>query len=225
VFLLGPSHHAYIPGAALPTAVVYETPLGPIDIDTETVAALEATEAFVRATVKVEEKEHSLEMHLPYIRKVFAGLSFKLVPLIIGATEPAQERRLGEVLAPYLEDPTNLFIVSSDFCVRPKQHWGRHFDYMPHDPEKGAVHQYIEWLDRIGMGLIEAHDSDRLRSYLDSTGNTICGKHPILVLLETFRACSLAFRTSFVKYDQSSKAVGKQDSSVSYAAAVSSSIN
>mmetsp|Transcript_18957 Transcript_18957/g.34334 ORF Transcript_18957/g.34334 Transcript_18957/m.34334 type:complete len:291 (-) Transcript_18957:1322-2194(-) len=221
VFLLGPSHHAYIPGAALPSATVYQTPIGHITVDTDTVEQLGDSGFFLQATVKIEEKEHSLEMHLPYIRKVFADHDFKLVPIIIGATEPDQERKLGQVLAPFFEDPRTLFIISSDFC-----HWGSHFAYKPHDPSKGAIYQYIEWLDRSGMSIIEQHNPDAFRRYLQETENTICGQHPILVLLETINAASnLSLKTSFVKYDQSSQVERKQESSVSYASAVSSHLN
>lgn len=34
------------------------------------------------------------------------------------------EAKYGEILAPYLDDPSNLFVISSDFC-----HWGRRFSY------------------------------------------------------------------------------------------------
>lgn len=91
---------------------------------------------------------------------------------------------------------------------------------MPHDPSKGAVYEFIEWLDRKGMTIIEDHNADNFRAYLVETGNTICGQHPILVLLETIRACHLGLKTRFVKYDQSSQARVKMDSSVSYASAV-----
>jgi AmmeMemoRadiSam system protein B len=35
VFLLGPSHHLYLPNAALSQCKTYETPLGDLVIDTE----------------------------------------------------------------------------------------------------------------------------------------------------------------------------------------------
>lgn len=34
------------------------------------------------------------------------------------------EARYGQLLAPYLADPSNLFIISSDFC-----HWGSRFKF------------------------------------------------------------------------------------------------
>ena len=44
---------------------------------------------------------------------------------------PHVEAAYGRLLAPYLEDPANLVIVSSDFC-----HWGRRFGYTYHDPKQ-----------------------------------------------------------------------------------------
>ena len=42
----------------------------------------------------------------------------------------------------YLADPTNLFIISSDFC-----HWGERFHYQYYDQTKGEIHQSIKALD------------------------------------------------------------------------------
>ena len=33
---------------------------------------------------KVDENEHSLEMHVPYIKKAFGENKFKLVPIMVG---------------------------------------------------------------------------------------------------------------------------------------------
>ena len=38
------------------------------------------------------------------------------------------EAHYGRLLAPYLEDPAHVFIVSSDFC-----HWGTRFNYVFYD--------------------------------------------------------------------------------------------
>ena len=75
------------------------------------------------------------------------------MPILVGALDAASEKRYGEILAPYLLQPENLFVISSDFC-----HWGRRFKYTPFDPAAGEIHQSIEALDKKGMGLIEAQD-------------------------------------------------------------------
>ena len=146
------------------------------------------------------------------------------------------------MLAPYLADARrNVFVVSSDFC-----HWGRRFGYQPRggggaggsgDPERtcmaaacdhgGAIHRCIAALDREGMRCVEAKDGAAFRAYLARTRNTICGRRPIGLLLETMRQVEAAqqgaghkFNVGFVRYARSSLCTGPRDSSVSYASAL-----
>lgn len=74
-------------------------------------------------TKPIEEKEHSLEMHLPYIRKLF-GTNFKLIPIMVGSTSPEQEKAYGKYLARYFDRDDSFFVVSSDFC-----HWGDKYSF------------------------------------------------------------------------------------------------
>ncbi len=52
------------------------------------------------------------------------GHPFTLVPVMVGVLDADSEANYGAVFAKYLEDPCNLFVISSDFC-----HWGPRFDY------------------------------------------------------------------------------------------------
>ena len=74
-----------------------------------------------------EEEEHSLEMHLPYIKKMLED-KFKLIPIMVGATDLKMQEYYAEILTPHFEDPNSLFIISSDFC-----HWGKRFDFTYHN--------------------------------------------------------------------------------------------
>ncbi len=89
-----------------------------------------------------------------------------------------KEAMYGGILAPYLSDRSNLFVISSDFC-----HWGQRFRYQHYDQSAGEIHQSIRQLDLMGMGLIERLDHDGFAQYLKKYGNTICGRHPIGVFL------------------------------------------
>ncbi len=42
-----------------------------------------------------------------------------------------REAKYGAILGPYLDDPSNCFVVSSDFC-----HWGTRFSYTFHDQQQ-----------------------------------------------------------------------------------------
>ena len=76
------------------------------------------TGKFDQMSKETDEDEHSLEMHLPYVYKIFEKKPIQIVPILVGALNETTERSYGKLLAPYLNDPENLFVVSSDFC-----HW------------------------------------------------------------------------------------------------------
>lgn len=139
----------------------------------------------------VDEDEHSLEMHLPYIYKILSryvhcqhasvplrvltcsrafgddpGRFPKLVPIMVGNTNPSTEMALGRILATYLSDPSTAFVISSDFA-----HWGIRFRYTfyrpagcpgeqlsasakpPIDP---PIHESIKRVDFESMGACES---------------------------------------------------------------------
>jgi len=96
VFVIGPSHKVYLDFLATTHCGVWETPLGGLQVDHEIIDELEAVSKqkgnlqIQRIDKKYEEDEHSLEMHLPYIRKMFAArmeneeTDIKIVPLMVG---------------------------------------------------------------------------------------------------------------------------------------------
>lgn len=215
IFLLGPSHHVYSRRCYLSTADEYSTPLGPLKIDRAVVDDLRATGQFDDMPLRVDEAEHSLELHTSFIASVMRGRDFTLVPIMVGALSPESEGAYGKLLAPYLDDPSNLFIVSSDFC-----HWGSRFNYTFVDESKGEIWQSVQWLDELGMRIIEGRDPAKFSAYLQEYRNTICGRHPIGVLLNAMANARTDMRCGFRFYDQSSHAREPEDSSVSYASAL-----
>jgi hypothetical protein len=79
---------------------------------------LEKTGTFDSMSGSTDEDEHSIEMHLPYVRKIFEGMDIKIVPVLVGSLETAHEAQFGKLLAPYLSREDTFTVVSSDFC-----HW------------------------------------------------------------------------------------------------------
>ncbi|EEH40092.1 DUF52 domain-containing protein [Paracoccidioides lutzii Pb01] len=298
IFLIGPSHNHILSTLALPQLTCYLTPLSrePLPLDTELIAhLLTSTNAsnhrFTTMSPAVDSAEHSLELHLPYIHHLLRRLYPTkptaqyppLVPIMVGSTLPAAEAAFGSVLAPYLADPSNAFIISSDFC-----HWGLRFGHtyyvpnarkpaeslplsypqlpLPSTSDAGVAAEAIEAVaggislkvkdkDRVRKGVagvplihesISACDvacmtaiaSGETRGFLDAlrkTGNTICGRHPIGVVmagLEIVRGSKEGggkldavdgemqkCRFHFIRYERSSDVVAVGDSSVSYVSA------
>jgi len=88
IFLIGPSHHVYSRRCYISTADEYSTPLGPLKIDHALVADLRATGQFDDMPLRVDEAEHSLELHTSFIASVMRGRDFTLVPIMVGALSP-----------------------------------------------------------------------------------------------------------------------------------------
>ncbi|KAJ8661085.1 AmmeMemoRadiSam system protein B [Lichtheimia ornata] len=234
VFILGPSHHVYLESCALSQCDSYETPLGDLVLDKEVIQELAGTGHFSQMSKSVDEDEHSIEMHLPYTAKIFEGKldQIKIVPIMVGSINERKERLYGELLAKYLVDPQTLFIVSSDFC-----HWGLRFSYTEYRPEPRApltslrslrnastasdmpIYKSISDLDHEGMEKIETLDHAAFCQYLRDTNNTICGRHPIGVLMSALETIDKERRIRFIKYAQSNECQDVRDSSVSYASA------
>ncbi|GAB5361477.1 hypothetical protein AAMO2058_000716500 [Amorphochlora amoebiformis] len=217
IFVLGPSHHFYTSGCEITACKSYETPVGNIKVDLKVNEELSKTKKFKKMTLSHDEDEHSIEMHLPYIAHVMKGYHFTLVPILVGSLTVKAEKEYGAILAPYLNDPSNFFVISSDFC-----HWGSRFRFQWYDKGAGDIWQGIEKLDRMGMNLIEKLDAAGFASYLAEYSNTICGRHPIGIFLNALRVYNGKRTPSmkFVKYAQSGKCYKPSDSSVSYASAV-----
>lgn len=79
---------------------------------------LQKTGKFETMSRVTDEDEHSIEMHLPYVRKVFEHIDIMIVPILVGALRKDSEAAYGELLAPYLAREDTFTVVSSDFC-----HW------------------------------------------------------------------------------------------------------
>jgi len=220
IFLLGPSHHAYLEGVSLSQCQSYDTPFGRVPVDTDVVNSLVecGSSAVTHMSIDVDEDDHSLELQLPYIAKLMRdhGGNYSVVPMLVGNLDTADEKALGEVLKPYIVQPGNLFVVSSDFC-----HWGARFRHMYIEEGHREIWQSIEAVDRRGMHLIEQKDIAAFKTYLNKTNNTICGRNPIILCLSAIHAAGGdGFDVKFTHYSQSSQVKSRRDSSVSYASAL-----
>lgn len=295
IFLLGPSHHHPLSNVAFSQLSGYETPLSPdpLPIDTALISHLKAdnpnTTCFTTMSQPIDEAEHSLELHLPYIHRLLQRLypsaptsSYPpLVPMMVGNKSATTEKAVGSILAPYLADPENAFVISSDFC-----HWGARFGYTyyipsaqtpaPDLPLSGgllpqpspglastaareeinavssgqmlrskdrvprgagvpAIHESISACDKACMSAIACGKPEAFLAVLRNTGNTVCGRHPIGVIMAAIQEMEHAAgggdgdgdgdadvargRFNFTRYERSSDAISISDSSVSYVSA------
>ncbi|CAK5023536.1 unnamed protein product [Meloidogyne enterolobii] len=198
----------------------YATPLGDLNVDSfvsEQLINSHGSDAFEWMSTRNEEAEHSLEMQMPFIAKIMESRplgSFKIVPILVGSLSTTRQQFYGRIFANYLADPTNLFVISSDFC-----HWGQRFRYTPTE-SAGArpIYEQITTLDKQGMDAISTLDPSMFNEYLKKTQNTICGRNPICAFNHYQQTNNVTAELRFLKYAQSNKVRSLTDSSVSYAA-------
>jgi AmmeMemoRadiSam system protein B len=108
VVLIGPSHHAYFEGIALPQAEVFSTPLGDVRVDADLRAELvEGGDVLVSDVPHTAE--HCLEVQLPFLQVILK--EFTILPLVAGVASPAD---VAAVLADVWGGDETLVLVSSD---------------------------------------------------------------------------------------------------------------
>uniref|UniRef100_A0A1I7UQF3 Protein MEMO1 n=1 Tax=Caenorhabditis tropicalis TaxID=1561998 RepID=A0A1I7UQF3_9PELO len=220
IFILGPSHVVALNGCAITTCSKYRTPLGDLTVDHKLNEELRATRHFDLMDRRDEEAEHSIEMQLPFIAKVMGSRRYTIVPVLVGSLPGSRQQTYGNIFAHYMEDPRNLFVISSDFC-----HWGDRFSFSPYDRNSNLpIYEQITNLDKQGMSAIETLNPTVFNDYLKKTQNTICGRNPILIMLQAAEHFRLSnnhtHEFKFLHYTQSNKVRSPADSSVSYASGV-----
>ena len=233
ILLLGPSHNIPDRGILLTPVEYIQTPFGDLEVDLQFMRKLGKIDGFRYITKEQDEEEHSLEMQFPIIKYLWdvghgAPNKYthqkpktsihpipKIIPLLVGnIDDKKREQYFGGILSALSKDQTTLIIVSSDFC-----HFGYRFNYQVYDKSEEAWETIMK-RDAHAMELISAHDAKGFRAFLDETGDTICGKYPILLMLQMLNSANkYDFETKFVKYDMSNKPKNAGGSSVSYAAA------
>jgi AmmeMemoRadiSam system protein B len=112
VVLIGPSHRVAFEGVALYPRGGFSTPLGPIAIDADVADAIRAAASVVHDDVTAHAPEHSLEMQLPFLRRVLPDTP--IVPLLMGHQSADTIASLAAGLATALAGHRALLIASSD---------------------------------------------------------------------------------------------------------------
>lgn len=108
VVLFGPSHRLSFPGLAVPSADLFETPLGRIPVDRQAIQRLLALPQ-VSTIDAAHAQEHSLEVHLPFLQCILG--SFTLVPVIVGHAGDAE---VANAIEEVWEGSETLVVISSD---------------------------------------------------------------------------------------------------------------
>jgi hypothetical protein len=171
IFLLGPSHHEWLDGASVNTEFdYYNTPLGNVKVDVDTAKKLIETDSVFSYQPKAHDREHCLEVQLPFLQRRFDDVP-PIVPIIISTNDFRKLQRIAEILKPYLTED-NLFVVSSDFSHYPSYEDACQVDALTGKAvESGDVERFIAQLE------------ENSRSGMRNLATSACGELAIATLM------------------------------------------
>ncbi|HOK08716.1 MAG TPA: AmmeMemoRadiSam system protein B [Candidatus Hydrogenedens sp.] len=202
IIILGTSHRAPLENIiSVPSVDFYETPLGQIPLDVDTIQELKKFPYFKEFPL-AQRGEHSVEIELPLLQ--YLKKDFKLIPLICGRLDIETTEKVAQILQNYIDEKT-LVIASSDFT-----HYGPNYNYVPFSEN---IPENLKKLDMGAYQYIEKRDVKGFYEYIKQTGITICGPYGIGVLMYLLPENTQA---KLVEYKQSGEIVNDYQNSVSY---------
>ncbi len=130
VAVVSPMHHPYDEPLLTTAHAAYETPLGIVPVDAEAVQMLDELlekELGYRLARIRHDREHSLEIELPFLQRVI-GSGFKLLPVMVRDQSQKVTRILGQCLAKTLRGRNALLVASTDLSHFYPQHIANELD-------------------------------------------------------------------------------------------------
>jgi hypothetical protein len=202
VVVVSPSHYPY-PQPLLTTAhQAYTTPLGLVRVDEPAVqaldAALEAELGFGLSAVR-RDPEHSLEIELPFVQRVFLN-DYRLLPVMVRDQSSRTVSGLGKALASVLRERKAVLIASTDLS---------HF----------YTQQQALRLDGELLRRIETFDPQAVLDAEDEGVGFACGRGAVAAVLWAARALG-ADKVRILHHATSGDVTGDTAEVVGYGAAV-----
>lgn len=208
VIIVSPSHRAYADPLLTTGHDAYQTPLGLVPVDHQSIEALKATLANEGLQLRPLrfDLEHSLEIELPFLQYVL-GAPFELIPVMM----LDQRQKTAQVLAQALftliqnvsHDEKVLLVASSDLS---------HF-YPQNRAKK---------LDEAFIKALETGNMDQLYQAEKQGKTEACGLGPVATVLSLSQNLG-ANQITIADYRDSSHASGDTRSVVGYVSAIFSS--
>ncbi len=155
VVIIGTSHHYPWSGVSVYPRGAFRTPFGNVPIDEPLALKLISPEDGITVMPQVFEKEHSVEVQIPFLQRALTD--FSIVPVMMGQCSLATCKALGHRLKEALAGRTDcLVVVSTDMY--------HGYDY----DEADAV-------DGLTLSALRAMDADALYRGLNESTVQLCG--------------------------------------------------
>lgn len=204
--ILGLSHQGYRSCVSLDN---WETPLGIAENDTHFGKEI-IKNCNLDLNEKAHQSEHSIEVQIPFLQYILKE-DIKIVPIIVSGD--INYPKIAQGIINTIKDSKKkvCIIASSDFT-----HYGINYGYYPFN---NNIKERMYGLDKRAIGHIKNLDSEKFLGYIEDTGATICGKHPISLLLQASKLMGKK-DVELLRYYTSGDVVGDYTSAVGYASII-----
>ncbi len=195
--LVGPSHYVGFDGVAIYDRGAFDTPFGPMPVSAHCADAIALGSPMIRHHPTAHIREHSLEMQLPFLKRVLPNA--EIVPLVMGHQRRETAYALGEAIAVAVKGRRAVLIASTDLS---------HYQ----SAETAAK------LDNKVMQQVLRFDPDGLMMALEAFPDHACGGGPTVSVMLAAKALG-ARDARVLKYGDSGDVSGDKDAVVGYLAA------
>lgn len=171
VVILGVNHT--VPGfrgASVYPSGGFETPLGIAEIDAALAAKIMALDRRFAFDDSVHEREHSVEVQVPFVQRVFPGV--KILPVVIGTSDPSLCESLGNALAAVLQGKRSLIVASSDLSHYPTYENALRID-----------RKTLDAIATLDPGVFRSVTSRQMGQGISELGTCACGESAILAAM------------------------------------------
>lgn len=202
VAVISPMHHPYHEPLLTTAHAAYATPLGAIPVDAEAVRQVDElllNELGFGLEYIRRDREHSLEIELPFLQRVI-GSEFKLLPIMVRDQSVKVTRSLGQCLAKTLRGRNALLVASTDLS---------HF----------YPQQIANDLDDEMLRCIESFDPEAVISAEEQGRGFACGRGAVATVLWAAKDLG-ADRVVVLNHATSGDVTGDTSQVVGYGAAV-----
>jgi len=196
VVLLGPNHRGYGSALAIMNEGAWRTPLGDVEIDTETAKQIVRESRIIDIDESAHGPEHSLEMQLPFLQYLY-GSEFKFVPISFLMQDLESSREVGQAIGSALAGKNAVVIASTDMT---------HYE-----PQRVAGSK-----DKRAIDAILKLDEGQLYSVVESYGISMCGYGPTIAMITAAKAMG-AKEAQLLCYKTSGDVTGDYSAVVGYA--------
>jgi len=198
IVIVGPNHYGIGSGVSTFGEGYWETPLGRLRVDLDASSKLVKEAGMVSIDPRAHELEHSIEVQLPFLQKIF-GDAIPILPISLIFQDPVTTRELGEALGDLLKGRSVIMAASSDLT-----------HYESYDSATRKDSALLEKIIQL--------DFDGLYSTLETEEVTACGFGAVATVITAARALNMN-RGELLKYANSGDTTGDKSRVVGYGAA------